>query len=396
VAAGAVTAPRPPSASLLRRVAATAVLLAGSLLVAALLAEGALRLLAVWGNPLARRVEALDPSAIKVEPFGAFGYRQRPGAVLDYGNGARATANPQGFRGPDVTVPKPAGTFRVILLGGSSTHGWYVNDDQTIDAYLRERLAAERPDLRIEAVNLAYDGYDSYQLWQRLLVDGVPLEPDLIVVNTGVNDVRNAKYPHLRGDPDPRTLIWEADMERLRQEEAAGGPALWTRIKHWSYLARLPGVVRDLLQARAARAQRVAEAAGGRGAAAARGPYPDAADNFQHNVEEIADLARKLGVPLLLSTPPSALLLPDAPASMPPRDYWVGDAATTQRYRDTLAARLALVAAQRSAAGQPVRYLAVKLPGRLFLDDVHLKPDGNRAMAAALAAATAPYLPPKR
>jgi len=383
-----VTGPRRGPGSLLRRAAATGALLAASLLAAAVLAEGALRLLAAFGNPLARRVEAVDPFAIKIEPFGAFGYRQRPGAVLDYGNGTRATANRQGFRGPDVAVPKPAGTFRVILLGESSTHGWYVDDDQTIDAYLRALLRARRPDLRIEVVNLAYDGYDAYQMWQRLLVDGTRLQPDLIVANAGVNDVRNARYPRLAGDPDPRTLIWEPDMRRLRVEQAAGGPPLWTRVKHWSYLSRPPGVLHDLLRAK--------QRGGELGHAVARGPYPEAADNFPRNVERIADVAHGLGVPLLLSTPPSALLLRDAPASMPPRDYWVGDAATTQRYRDTLATRLQAVAAGRAAAGQPVRYLAPRLPGSMFLDDVHLKPEGNEAMAAAFAAAIAPFLPPQR
>jgi len=369
----------------LKRAAAAAALLAFALLVAAGLAEGALRALAAAGNRLARQVAAVDPFAIKIEPHGAFGYRQRPGAVLVYGNGTRATANAEGFRGPEVTVPKPPGTFRVVLLGESSTHGWYVDDSLTIDAYLRQILAAERPDLRCEAVNLAYDGYDAYQMWQRLLDDGARLQPDLVVVNAGANDVRNAKYAGL-GDPDPRTLIWEADLRRLRQERAAGGPSAWTRVKHWLYLARFPGVVREDLARRR----------GGARGTAPRGPYPDAANNFERNLERIADVARGLGVPLLLSTPPSALLLPDAPRHMPPRDYWLADAATTQRYRDTLAARLRGLAARLEAAGRPVRLVSHTMPGRFFLDDVHLTAEGNRRMAADFAAAITPFLPPKR
>ncbi len=68
-----------------------------------------MRILAALGNPLARQIAALDPYAVKVEPHGAFGYRQRPGAVLNYANGTRATANREGFRGPEVAMPKPAG-----------------------------------------------------------------------------------------------------------------------------------------------------------------------------------------------------------------------------------------------------------------------------------------------
>lgn len=369
------------------RAAGVVGLLAGGLLVAALLAEGTLRVLAATGNRLARQVAAVDPYAIKIEPHGAFGYRQRPGAVLEYANGTRATANAQGFRGPTVKIPKPAGVYRVILLGESSTHGWYVSDSQTIDAYMRQDLAAARPELKTEVANLAYDGYDAYQMLERLTDDGVALAPDAIIVNAGVNDVRNARFPHL-GDPDPRTLIWEADLRRLRLEHARGGPSLRTRVKHWLFLARLPGVVRENLARRRA-------GSGPGGAVSAQGPYPDAADNFEKNLARIADAARRLRVPLLLSTPPSALRLPDAPASMPPRDYWIRDAATTQRYRDTLAARLRGLAVRLAAAGQSVHVVGHTLQGRMFLDDVHLTPEGNRAMAADFTAALGPLLPRK-
>jgi lysophospholipase L1-like esterase len=374
----------PPRGRATRHLAAAAALTIASLLVAALLAEGALRVLAAAGNPLARRVAAVDPDAVKVEPHGRYGYRQRPGAVLVYANGTRATANRQAFRGPGVAVPKPPGTYRIVLLGESSTHGWAVGDDQTIDAYLRARLSAERPDLRVEVVNLAYDGYDAYQMWQRLVDDGVPLQPDLVLANAGVNDVRNARLPGLAGDPDPRTLIWEGEMRRQRRERARGGRTAWDRLKHLSLLARLPGVVEDRLAAgREARQD---------GAAAS---LAAAADNFARNLERVADVARALRVPLLLATPPSALLLPDAPP-MDRRSYWIGDAATTQRCRDTLAARLRGLAGRLAAAGQPALYLAPALPGRMFQDDVHPTAEGNRALADAFAAAIAPRLPPAR
>ena len=370
----------------LRRAAAAGALLALSLLLAALLAEGVLRVLAAAGNPLARRVAAVDPDAVKVEPHGRFGYRQRPGAVLVYANGTRASANRQAFRGPEVAVPKPRGAYRIVLLGESSTHGWDVNDDQTLDGYLRARLEAERPDLDVEVVNLAYDGYDAYQMWQRLVDDGVPLQPDLVLANAGVNDVRNARLPDLGGDPDPRTLIWEGEMRRQRRALALGRPATWDRVKHFSLLARLPGVLEDDVAAR--RQTRRDAAAGGSLAAAAA--------NFARNMERIAGVARGLGVPLLLSTPPSALLLPDAPSGMIRRSYWIGDAPTTQRYRDTLAARLRGLAGRLAAAGQPVTYLAPALPGRMFLDDVHPTAEGYRALADAFASAVVPYLPRRR
>jgi lysophospholipase L1-like esterase len=69
------------------------------------------------------------------------GCRQRPGALLRYANGTTATANARGYRGPLIRVPKPVGTFRVVLLGESTTHGWGMSDEHRIDAYLRHGLA---------------------------------------------------------------------------------------------------------------------------------------------------------------------------------------------------------------------------------------------------------------
>lgn len=361
------------------RVLVPALLLAGSALAALGMAEVALRLFARFDGDLGRQVARWDPLSTKVEPHGRFGYRQRPGAVTVYGNGTRATANALGWRGPVVQVPKPPGVVRVVLLGESTTHGWQVNDDETIDAYLRLALADRLRGRRVEVVNLAFDGYDAYQIWQRLLTDGTRLQPDALVLNTGINDVRNARFAGL-GDPDPRTLIWEGEMRRLRDEATSGGPTLWTRAKHYLYLARLPGVVR---QRRASRSV---------GPSSTERVYPDAARNFERNVRRIAAEAARLGVPLLLSTPPSVLGNPEAPPDMAPRSYWVVGPAETQAYRDTLAGRLRAVARELAAAGQRVAYVPHALPPAVFLDDCHLNPDGNRLVAADFTAALAPLL----
>ena len=319
--------------------------------------------------------------AVKVRPHGVFGYRQRPGAVFPYAHGRSASANAEGFRGPLVSRPKQNGTVRVVLLGESTTYGYGVNDNETIDAYLRADLQAAMPTSRVDVVNLAFDGYDAYQIWQRLLTDGVPLQPDVIVLNTGINDVRNSLVaPPLR-DPDPRTLLWEAELSRLREEERSGGPRPWTRVKHWLFLARVPGIVREKARSRR------------EGPPPPPQPHPEAVMNFELNVSRAADVARRLGVALIVSTPPSVLLDPLAPADMKPRSYWIGeDRAATQAYRDTLAAHLLTVAARRASAGEPVTYQAHHLAPTLFLDDCHLTPSGNQQMARDFASLLVPIL----
>lgn len=331
------------------------------------------RLFAHSGARKGRSLAEWDPLRMKIEPYGELGYRQRPNTAFEYVNGTVAHANAMGFRGDTVTVPKPSGRLRVVLLGGSTTHGWGVADDETIDTYLRTVLQERFPNRAVDVVNLAFDAYDAYQVYERLVGDGIPLQPDVIIVNTGINDVRNAKIPNLV-DRDPRTLIWEAPLAQLRSEQSSGGPSVWTRLKHYSYTLRLPGFLSSQnhrrVEARAARK---------------RAPNPEAIDRFIANVARIDSVASAHGIPILYSSPPSALGWYD-PRTMYRVSYWLSDAAETQAYRDSMACRLAMFAEDRAARGASVIYVKHQLDSTMFLDDVHLNPSGNYAMARDFAA----------
>jgi len=364
----------------LRSVLASLALLAGSALASVGLVEVGLRLFALTGNALARQVSEFDPLAVQIEPCGELGFCQRPNSVFHYPNGTAATSNGMGYRGPAVAEAKPPGTVRILLLGESTTHGWGVNDDQTIDAYMRSLLPGQYPSLRFEVVNLAFDGYDSYQIFERLRTDGLRLDPDVIIVNTGINDVRSARFPHLQ-DRDPRTMLWAGDLARMRAERKHGGPTLWTYVKHYLYAARLPGILLQRWRTAGSVEVRLNVT-----------PHPEAAQYFERNLLRIVALAAARHIPLILSTPPSLLGLAGAPGGLQPHSYWIVDAATTQRYRDTLAARMRSVADSLGALGREVTYVAHSVPVSMFIDDAHLTPQGNRQMAVDFAAGLAPLL----
>lgn len=348
-------------------------------IVSLLLAEVALRIYTSFDSPLGRELAVFDPLGVKIEPIGELGYKQRPNAVFSYSTGTEARSNAEGFRGPVVEIPKPAGTYRIILLGGSTTHGWGVEEDETIDAYMRHELGRRYPDRTFEAVNLAFDGYDSYQLYERLKNDGLRFQPDLIIANTGINDVWNARLANLQ-DRDPRTLVWKPVLDRLRAENERGGPSLWTRIKHYSLLARLPGfVLKKQNQTREMDSVHRATL------------HDGAVENFERNLRRIAQVARDHSVPLLFSTPPSSLEDNYAPDTPPERAYWIIDAATTQRYRDRLANRMQDVVSDLNAT-QPIAYVPHDLPGDMFIDDAHLTAEGNRRMALDFVEAATPFV----
>jgi lysophospholipase L1-like esterase len=281
-----------------------------------------------------------------------------------------ATSNGMGFRGPEVSWIKPPGVIRIVLLGGSTTHGWGVEDGQTIDAHMRRLLERRLPGRRVEVVNLAFDGYDSRQLLERVMSDATRLSPDFLIVNAGINDVRNARFPNLK-DGDRRTLFWQATLDLLDAERRRGRSSFWTLAKHHSYLLRLGSYVRRLLASRRQASDGNIEV------------YAEAANYFELNLRRIAKIAKTQGVSLIFSTPPSSLRTNYAADARANIAYWVRDAATTAAYRDTLARRMQSLAAELTAAGQPVTYLRPDVPPSEFLDDAHLTPEGNRTVAEA-------------
>ena len=352
---------------------------------AGLVGEIAVRVYAAVDDQFRRDLRSFDPLGSLIVPHGELGYRQRPNSTFRYWNGTFATSNAEGYRGPAVEMPKPANVFRIVLLGGSTTHGWGVSDDETVDAHLRDLLTNWQPERRSEVINLAFDGFDSYQVFERLRTDGLPRDPDLIIVNLGINDVRNARIPNLR-DLDSRTMLWAATLQRLREDEDRGGPSLYSRLKHYSYMVRLPGLVRQRLR----RQQRLGEFT-----TMHSPPNLEAANYFVRNLERVVGLAASRSVPVIFSVAPSSIPFLFEPEATSSRDYWINDAATTQRVRDTLAARMEHFVTQQPGRPARVFYVSHDLRDKaLFLDDCHLTGEGNRRLAINLLNVAAPLIVP--
>lgn len=353
--------------------------------VSALLVEVVLRAYAAVAHDGLAEALQRDPYAVVVEPHGQSGYRPLPHRTLDYADGAAAHTNAMGFRGPEVRIPKPDGTFRILLLGGSTTFGWGVDDDDTIDRHMSAILRERYPGRSFDVVNLAFDGYDSWQLLERIRSDGARYEPDVVIVNTGVNDVSHAWYRDLQ-DGDRRNLLYRSTMDRLRDEQRRGHPRLWTRAKHWLYIPRVPGWL--LAELRRGIGRRAAVDM------PAPTPYWDVLEYFQRNLERIGEVVTGADrAVVLFSTPPSSLSTRYEPDQPPLRYYWITDARTTQIYRDSLSARMRGVSDALAAKGLAVRYVPhAELAPELFLDDAHLTAAGNRRVAEDFVAALEPWI----
>ena len=102
--------------------------------------------------------------------------------------GAKYTTNSRGFRGPEVAVPKPAGTFRVVVLGESTSLGMEMDDDQTWPARLEALLQADPGFLkahgaaRVEVVNASNGAWRTREGLIRLKEEVGSLDPGMVLV----------------------------------------------------------------------------------------------------------------------------------------------------------------------------------------------------------------------
>jgi hypothetical protein len=163
--------------------------LALAALVAAVLGEIAVRLLAghpLW--PLVPPTPYID-NDILFRKSPTLLYELRPGVDEEVGYGhIRITINGAGFRDDtDPVVPKPAGTWRAIVLGDSFTFSGKVALADTFQKRLEKSLATRDPPRHYEVLNLGVPGYKSGQQLGLLREKGLGLGPDLVIVDFTLN-----------------------------------------------------------------------------------------------------------------------------------------------------------------------------------------------------------------
>ncbi|QDU60555.1 hypothetical protein Pan216_13980 [Planctomycetes bacterium Pan216] len=208
-----------------RRVVFAFVPLLGMLALGELLARGWLYTVAGPEHYPKFAVPSEFPQAAKYRPHHYLCYVPQP----NYHRGMMSH-NSLGYRGKEINQPKPPGTLRIVTLGGSTTYGEFIDRDEAtyparVEHYLRERTG--RGD--IEVINAGCPGYNSWESLGNLQHRVLDLEPDLVIVYHGVNDV------HCRlVRPD----AYAADNSGRRQHWT---PPIETRLCRYSCLARVVG-----------------------------------------------------------------------------------------------------------------------------------------------------------
>ena len=121
--------------------------------------------------------------------------------------------NSLGYRGDDFPLKKPNGVYRIVVLGGSSTYDVRIQNNANIfTAQLEKQLKEKYGYQNVQVINAGVPGYNSWELLVNLEFRVLDLDPDLVVIYEGVNDVhaRMVEPSVFRGDDLGRRQVWQS------------------------------------------------------------------------------------------------------------------------------------------------------------------------------------------
>lgn len=106
----------------------------------------------------------------------------------------RIRINSGGFRGPEVTIEKPKGVFRILMLGDSEIFSYLLPEDAPLPRQLEKLLNEESRNLKYEVINAGVEGYNTLQELEVLKYKGLKYSPDLVILNYVLNDPEPGEY----------------------------------------------------------------------------------------------------------------------------------------------------------------------------------------------------------
>lgn len=174
----------------LKRVGARALLIVSGIVGALVILELSVRWVDLPPRPLAPLPVA--DYQLSSNPVIRYEYRPNHQSTDDHWNANYEgfAINSAGFRDYDYAEKKPPGTYRIIILGDSTTAGNGVRDmDRTYAKRLETLLNANGAGgMRYEVLNMGVGGYHTMQEVETLRVKGARYDPDLVLLTFCLND----------------------------------------------------------------------------------------------------------------------------------------------------------------------------------------------------------------
>jgi hypothetical protein len=159
------------------------------------------------------------------------GYYPQPNVSLRR-YGGQVSTNQFGMRSPPVSREKPAGTFRVLMLGDSTLWGGsYIDQEEMYATLVRKGLNAKGLPGPVEVLVMGVNGWGPYHEHGFVRVFGT-MDADLTIVNLPIDDVTRPLYglasvPFFAVQSPPKLAMEEVAnhlMWRYRSEHAGIDP----------------------------------------------------------------------------------------------------------------------------------------------------------------------------
>ncbi|MEZ5333554.1 MAG: GDSL-type esterase/lipase family protein [Thermoanaerobaculia bacterium] len=291
-----------------------------------LLPEGLLRLAGYGGEPpllLALSAEEVGPAAglYEVNPAVAEPFFARP---------AEGSMVVGGHRREVLAVPAPANQLRVAFVGASTVEGFPLPGNVTAARFLEAALRSLLPERPVRVVNLGVTAVASFPVRALAARALDELDPDLLVVYTGHNELFGAAgvASWQRMGASVTAMRWVYALRRL---------ALWQGLRSLLVRPRDDGRKPELVEVMAG-----VDAVEPGGALHER-----ARRNLETNLREIAVRSRRHGVPVVLATVASNL------HDLAPIGSWDRDLTPDQRLAAAGAEEASLDELERLATAAP-------------------------------------------
>jgi len=173
--------------------------LATSIVVLMLLGEVAARL-ALRNQPLQRHRHYF------FHHDNQLGWRHRPGAECLFKN-QPVRINAQGLRDDEFVVPKPPGTYRILMLGDSQLFGDGIKAEEGLAKCLERQLS------NVQVINAGVIGYGNDQELLYFERDGIQLGSDLTIITLNPYDFRDNVSSSVRsGYRKPRFKVHQGKL----------------------------------------------------------------------------------------------------------------------------------------------------------------------------------------
>lgn len=351
-----------------------------SLAVSLLVAETGLRVLHPLPDPYAQMKQAPTFSGSPYVPSAYpphFGLRVRAEAGLPGMDRRwrRFTLDNLGFRGDSLAIPRPPGELRVFVVGASTTECIYLDDGEALTARLQAYLRQALPGVDVRVYGAGKSGDRSWDHVAMVAHRIAHLQPDVIVVFAGINDVTagiaGRDYLLLAGDrPLARGTVLKMALSELQL----------ARLVHAAFARPAPREVG--LESRYREAARFISRLPPKPL-----PHPNPTP-YAQNLATLAGIARAQGARMVLMTQATTWNTSDP--RLRPWHWMLGgdDARYSEAALDSAMGRYDdATRAVGAAQAVPVFDLAAALPksADYFYDDVHFNVRGADTAARLLA-----------